>query len=280
MRTNLFRSGQQRFTPSIMASLILISCLPLTASATVIGDVALVDRTDYVPIYQFSPTALQNWSTTSYYTTNNSGTPLPLGFSRIGYYMEFQAGAGPRSWVWVSMNAFTNNLTKIGVPTTTNGELYHYGNTAITDMTVRSNVGSIVTGTNITTGNIEFWPSDYLAANAFGVPGATASYDFGDQPLSGTGYGSMQLHNYGASQVLFAYNQFNGGNGDLGIGGSADYTFASNASGYTLRNIEIWVQEIQPIPAPEPSSMALLGLGTVGLIARRRRSHGQHLAAK
>src|SRR6185369_4373873 len=76
----------------------------------------------------------------------------------------------------------------------------------VTNMNVLSNVAGIVTGTGITTGNVEFWPSNYTQANDYGVPNASAAaYDFGDGGAgTAQGHGSMQIHNYGAQQTLFS----------------------------------------------------------------------------
>jgi hypothetical protein len=59
----------------------------------------------------------------------------------------------------------------------------------------------------------------------------------------------MQLHNAGACQVLFAFNHWGDGSGsiDLGIGNNtgntnADWTFMANAPGYTVRQLQVFVQ--------------------------------------
>jgi sialate O-acetylesterase len=57
--------------------------------------------------------------------------------------------------MWVSMNPFTTNLTKIGVPTVTSGAVFQQN---VTNMNVASSAAGIVTGTNLSGGNLEFWP--------------------------------------------------------------------------------------------------------------------------
>ena len=186
------------------------------------------------------------------YTVNNSadvGT-----FSRIAYYLELQktGEAAPR-FVWASMDAFTTVASRIGIPTAASGGFFQQ---YVTKLNVVSNAAGITTGTNIATGNIEFWPSNY-SASPTSVPGAsTTNYDWGDGGAStSAGYGSMQVHNYGASQVLFALNNWGTAASstnkvDLGIGnnptaGSAgnggtqqlDYTFTGNASSYDLKRV-------------------------------------------
>ncbi len=122
------------------------------------------------------------------------------------------------------MDPFTSDLKKIGVPNVTSGAFFQQN---VANMNVASNVAGIVTGNGITTGNIEFWPSNYNASNALSVPGASAStYDFGDGGAGTTnGHGSMQIHNYGAGQTLFGFNRWNAGAAaGLGIGNNPDLT--------------------------------------------------------
>ena len=129
-------------------------------------------------------------------------------------------------------------------------------------MNVASNVSGIVTGTGIDTGNIEFWGGTYQRSGVIDIPNASKSeFDFGDRMVPGS-YGSMQVHNHGASQTLFAYNDWaSSGNGisEIGIGNNTagthpDWTAADNASQWTRRKLYILAHH-----------------GTVAM-ARRRRS--------
>ena len=92
------------------------------------------------------------------------------------------------------------------MPIASTGEFYHYGTGAggvtITNMDVASNVPGIVTGTNISTGLVQFWPSNYGNGNGYGVPNATANvWGLADDGAStGQGYGSMKIGNYGAGR--------------------------------------------------------------------------------
>ena len=166
------------------------------------------------------------------------------GFSRVAYYLELQQGANPLKYVWVSMDAFTTNIDKVGVPTVASGAFFQQ---PVANMNVRSSVSGIVAGTNLSGGNIEFWPQNYALKNSANVPNAVDNiYDWGDSPYPGN-YGSMQVHNHDARQVLFAFNRWGGWGGvaDLGIGnnplGQTDWTFMTNASNYSIKTLQVYV---------------------------------------
>ncbi len=171
-------------------------------------------------------------------------------FSRIAYYMELEGTTAANRYVWVSMDAFTTNAGRIGVPNLASGASFQQN---VANLNVISNAG-VTAGTGITTGNIEFWPNNYDAANAASVPGASATvYDFGDRLTSGN-YACMQVHNYGAHETIFALNHWGAVNGNgplcIGIGNNTvanqgtDWTFADNSNGTTLdvkRVLQVYV---------------------------------------
>ncbi len=143
------------------------------------------------------------------------------------------------------MDAFTDSLDKIGVPTLQSGAHFQQN---VANLTVLSNVKGIVTGTNLAGGNLEFWPNNYTPNNAARVPNASGDvFDFGDQPTDpADGYGSMQVHNHDARQTLFAINHWREGErADIGIGnaatGNPDWTFANNAANYKIKRLRILV---------------------------------------
>lgn len=167
-------------------------------------------------------------------------------FDRIAYFMELTANSGETRYVYVSMDAFTKSVDKIGVPTAASGAFFHQN---VAHMNVISNAKGIVNGTDLGGGNIEFWPGNYAAANSANVPNASGSvYDFGDEPSGPPdGYGSMQVHNHDAKQTLFAVNHWReGGKADLGIGNqeanNPDWTFAGNAGTYKAKRLRVLVR--------------------------------------
>lgn len=167
-------------------------------------------------------------------------------FDRIGYLVELTKDDGSQQKIFVSMKAFTDDATKIGIPSAASGASFQQ---KVEEMDVYSNLDSIKTGTKISTGNIEFWPNNYGPQNSANIPNASGSqYDFGDSPAPpNAGYGSMQIHHHGERQTLFAINHWGvGASADLGIGNSTgaqrDWTFSGNAASYTDKRLRIYVR--------------------------------------
>jgi serine/threonine-protein kinase len=184
------------------------------------------------------------------YMVDNSHQ-VTQGFSRIAYYIELESG-NKATWVYVSMDAFTDDVKKIGVPSRgPNGSFDGPGGSfqqRVANMNVfASKNAGVTTGTGIATGNIEFWSTNYGGGNAAGIPGAKGSkvWDWGDAKVAGGGYGSMQIHNYQARETLFAYNAWGGANGEVGIGnqptGNPDWTFSDNINTYNVKNLQVLV---------------------------------------
>ena len=167
-------------------------------------------------------------------------------FDRIAYFLELQGADGNTQYLYVSMDAFTDALDKIGVPTVASGAHFQQN---VANMNVYSNVKGIVTRTGLADGNIEFWPNNYGPVNSANVPNASSQvWDFGDEPSSpADGYGSMQVHNHAAKQTLFALNHWReGSHADLGIGnqatGNPDWTFAANAGSFQAKRLRVFVR--------------------------------------
>jgi sialate O-acetylesterase len=173
-------------------------------------------------------------------------TKLQQPFDRIAYFLELQREDGSMQFVYASMDAFTDALGKIGIPTAESGAHFQQN---VSHLNIYSNVREITTGTNLAGGNIEFWPNNYGPGNSANVPNALGDvFDFGDQPADPVnGYGSMQIHNHAAKQTLFAINHWSMGNSaDIGIGnqnkGNPDWTFAGNAGSYKAKRLRVLVR--------------------------------------
>jgi hypothetical protein len=209
----------------------------------------------YELLYSLDIPTTGNFNAGNPYTVDNSAGGG--SFSRVAYYLELQVGAGPVEYVWAAMDAFTANKAQLGVPTVGSGAFFQQ---TVNNLDVISNAAGVVNGTGLSTGNIEFWPSNYNASNVATIPNASETlWDFGDGGANtGAGYGSMQIHNHdvAAAQTLFAMNRF-GVDGNplcLGIGNrptdQPDWTFADNAATYSRRVLHVMVLPTAPPPVP------------------------------
>ena len=252
----------------IAVSLVVVAQLLGTTAvrADVFGDVP--EAATFQLVYTLNIPNAANYSANPvpYSVDNHASITGPI--DRVAYYLEVMNPGGQRQYVYASMDAFTQDLSLIGIPTAANGAYFQRN---VRKMTVASNMPGIVTGTRLTGGNIEFWRSNYGTDNIAGVPNADASsYDFGDNaggPAGGGTYGSFQIHDHDAGQTLFAYNRWNDGvtPSDLGIGNNtqmtgdnrvnADWTFRGNAGSYTIKTLQVLVH----LGAPTRASILPLG---------------------
>jgi hypothetical protein len=176
-------------------------------------------------------------------------------FSRVAYYLELQKAGEPMQYVWVSMDAFTNDAARVGVPVAWQFQK------DVTNLRVWSNVPNIRTNETIAVGNIEFWPVSFEGTVTRGLEGALAVYDMDDKPTSGE-YGSMQVHDTArtTNSCIFTYNRFQKNDtAELGIGPHYnannkgwDWTQTYNAGQYSLRHLQVYVlPETSATAAPE-----------------------------
>ena len=167
-------------------------------------------------------------------------------FDRIGYFVQLGRAGSDASWVWTAMDAFTPDIAKIAIPTIASGAFFQQ---EVANLVVASNDSGVTAGTYPTGGNIEFWPNNYAQGNSAHVANASDQlFDFGDQPTDPKdGYGSMQVHNHGAQQTIFAINHWVAGRAaDIGIGNSTgqqarDWTFSGNANSWTSKILRVYI---------------------------------------
>lgn len=165
-------------------------------------------------------------------------------FDRIGYFMELQKTGQPMQFAFVSMDAFTDNIDHIGIPTIRSGATFQK---KVSKVRVHSNVEQLENAT-ATTGHIEFWPNNYGATRSANLGGSDTIYDFDDtrtDPVDG--YGSMQVHLPESGLTLFSINRWNAPDqADLGIGNCPgqhlDWTFSGNSSQYDKKRLRIFVR--------------------------------------
>ncbi len=170
-------------------------------------------------------------------------------FDRIAYFLELKKPGEPITYVYTAMDAFTQDVSKIGIPTVASGAHFQQN---VDNLTVISNVPGIATGTRMQGGNLEFWPNNYGPVNTGNVPNASTSvWDFGDEvdPLV-DGHGSMQVHNHEAKQTVFAINHWRAGReANIGIGNSPgntrDWTFVTNAASYEVKRLRVLVHPVK-----------------------------------
>jgi sialate O-acetylesterase len=173
-------------------------------------------------------------------------TNIHTHFDRIAYFLELQDPDWNTRDIYVSMDAFTDDPGKIGIPVFGSGARFQQN---VTNMNVYSNVRTITTGTQLKSGNIEIWPNNYDQVNSAKVPNASSdAYDFGDQITDvEDGYGCLQIHDHEARQTLIAVNHWRAGtHADIGIGNqpkdNPDWTFAGNAGNYRAVRLRVLVR--------------------------------------
>ena len=176
---------------------------------------------------------------------NDRREAFTQGFDRIAYVLQLQPAGKDARWVCVSLDAFTTDLQKIGLPTRGSGAVFQQ---TVTGLSVLSNIEGLTLRPD-ETGHIEFWPHRYGPQNAGKIAGARVDiFDFGDSrgPIE-PGFGSMQIHHPTSKRTIFAINNWAAGpKADLGIGnrpsGHPDWTFAANAGEHEVARLRVLVR--------------------------------------
>jgi hypothetical protein len=132
------------------------------------------DADGYELVFELDPIPVQpNFAADVGYTSEDLEHPP---FYRVAYFIELDGPEFGHQWVWVSMDAFTDNVAFTGVPCPVCGQ--GTLQQSVTNAHVVSNVPGL-DGTSLA-GNIEFWPFNYGTDNSVGVPHASGDvYDTG-----------------------------------------------------------------------------------------------------
>jgi len=201
----------------------------------------VAEAADYELVYDLDLTKLQG---DIRYTVDRS-KEISGEFDRVAYFIELIPSGGDLRYAYVSMDAFTDDLGKIGVPAFATKAKFQQ---PVANLTIISNHKDLASGESLA-GNIEFWSDNYHSNNGAKVPGASDSiYDIGDAPSDPVlGYGCMQVHHTKARQTVFAVNNWRAATrADLGIGNSTDrtrdWTFSGNAHSYETARLRVLVR--------------------------------------
>jgi hypothetical protein len=186
--------------------------------------------------------------------------------------------------VFVSFDAHSDDLSKIGIPTKSVGEFQQI----VANLTIATNIddGDRLTPGTFEEGNIEFWGWNYTTGNNASVPNADDGiYDFGDQRSTNGGYGSFQVHNHELSQVVFAYNRWGDVDNasDLGIGNNLDgqhldFTFQQNVLDAEVRNLFVFVGSAMSSPPFQITDLSLNEAGDQVTLTWNARPGATYLA--
>jgi len=235
--------------------------MPREASAQIQAGVP--ELGDYVLVNDLTVGASVNYSYYGPdYRTDLSRFTGAIAFDRIAYAMELQdSSTGVSKWIWVSMDAFTDDLRMVGVPCVRTGGLIAQQEVANLHVYAGSsdNSHASLPSGNLAAGLIEFTYMNYSADNYAGVFGSSDSeYDWGDNlkfpDNYNPGYGSMQIHDSSSKQVLMSLSGFGNndansvvtpclciGNNTSGVG-SVDGTFLQNAGNLAVRDLRVYVR--------------------------------------
>lgn len=220
----------------------ICSAAPLPAPAVITSKVP--EAAGYNLVYELDIAVRNDFTAVVPYTIDNTAAHATGSFWRVAYFLELDG-----EWVWVSMDAFTENPALLGAPAT----LEHFQQRSVSDLNVAASPGAgVAARTGSSGGNIEFWNRNYSRTASGSLTGGSSSlFDSNDTVSASGNYGSMQVHDGGAGETIFAFNKWNStsGDSDLGIANQPtaepDWTFASNAGAYVSRKLYVLVE-----PAP------------------------------
>ncbi len=171
------------------------------------------------------------------------GTSKAGRFSRVAYVLELEDDKGSVDWVVATMDAFSQSPAELGVPAVSRASFQRKA----VNLTVRTNRLGLDDRDASDGGFVEFTFRNYSGGCAFGgIGGDGGAYDFNDTLADDGGYGCLQIHDWKTRETILAYNRFEGGVPDVGIGtnrdGQPDWTFTGNAGDYRARRLTVLVK--------------------------------------
>ena len=180
-----------------------------------------------------------------------------MAFDRVAYLLHLVGTDGVEQWAWASMDAFTDDLSKIGLPTKRRLNDFQEYVSNLSVRAWRSDNNLRVTPGEFSEGNIEFCWHDFGYGNSKNIPNASADvYDWGDSWnfTAKPGYGCLQVHNYQQSQVILSVSRTGSSESklrtaSLGIGNrneqadaEKDWTTAGNGANFTTSDLYVFVR--------------------------------------
>ncbi|MDO4573620.1 MAG: sialate O-acetylesterase [Planctomycetia bacterium] len=150
------------------------------------------------------------------YAYNASDSLSGKLFDKVGYYVELLDQNNQLQTLYITMDAFTTDASKIGVPANANASGYQaFNGTELTGVQVVSTVNGVSRTLN-TGGKLEYWAGNYGQY-------LDNQYNGFDSMNGGNGFGSMQIHDATTGETLFSFSGW-GSNGPnyatVGIGNS------------------------------------------------------------
>ena len=212
------------------------------------------------PVMQLEIPAFAAWQQKPRYAYDATDS-FQADANRVGYCLE-TVRDGQTQYVWTSMESFSPDVSKLGVPTQAEDVVRQ----RVDDLTVASNVPGVRTGSG-QTGYLEMWPSTYEPKSSHQVAGSSATaFDTDDAPAPGR-FGSFQIGAVGAQPdasvtptTVLAINHFAADPGvalDIGMGtqavGNPDWTFAQNAGAFSSRVLTVYASS-SPVSLTESPS--------------------------
>jgi hypothetical protein len=189
---------------------------------------------DYALVYSMIMPAGGTWTNLAAVPWAEDRTATTGAFTRVAYRLALDAED-----VWIEMDAFTSDPTKLGVPMEW---VFDVDVTNVLVYSTSANQQNIVTKT---TGHVELWSNCY--------DGQDGGNDFNGLDVIAASmphcYGTMEI-TVGKLPVLSFHRWANTDNNnifDVGIGvamapDQADWTFSQNAGNFSSRRLEVYVR--------------------------------------